>query len=205
MKITKIAKMGKEDKFAVFIDDKLNLIISGESLLSSGINVGQKLTDNDLKSIDNLTKTNDLYSRTLKYISLRIKSEGEVKQYLKRKSASDDQIKTIISRLKRLDLINDEMFVRAYIHDRMLQSPSSKRKITFELRKKQIAESVIEQSLKNDQISDIDSLNKLIESKRRQSKYADDLKLMQYLVRVGFNYSDVKEAIKNSKKVDQED
>ena len=197
--------MGKEDKFAVFIDDKLNLIISGESLLSSGINVGQKLTDNDLKSIDNLTKTNDLYSRTLKYISLRIKSEGEVKQYLKRKSASDDQIKTIISRLKRLDLINDEMFVRAYIHDRMLQSPSSKRKITFELRKKQIAESVIEQSLKNDQISDIDSLNKLIESKRRQSKYADDLKLMQYLVRVGFNYSDVKEAIKNSKKVDQED
>jgi regulatory protein len=205
MKITKIAKMGKEDKFTVFIDDKLKLIISGESLLASGINVGQTLTDNELKDIDNLTKTNDLYSRSLKYISIRVRSEGEVRQYLKRKSASDEQIKTIVSRLKSLDLINDETFARAFIHDRMLQSPSSKRKITFELRKKQIAESVIEQSLKNDQISDIDSLNRLIESKRRQSKYNDDLKLMQYLVRVGFNYSDVKDAIKNSKKEEASD
>ena len=45
-------------------------------------------------------------------------------------------------------------------------------------------------------MSDEDSLNKLIEMKRRQTKYQDDLKLMQYLVRNGFNYSDVKKALK---------
>ena len=197
MKITKIAKMGKEDKFAVFIDDKLKLIINGESLLSSGINVGQNLTESKLSEIDSLTKSNELYSRAIKYISIRMRSEGEVKQYLKRKSATDEQARKVIAKLKALDLINDENYVRAYIHDKLLQSPASKRKLTYEIRKKQIAESVIEQSLKNDQISDIESLNKLIEIKRRQSKYHDDLKLMQYLVRVGFNYSDVKDAIKN--------
>jgi regulatory protein len=197
VKITKIAKMGKEDKFAVFIDDKLKLIINGESLLSSGINVGQNLTESKLSEIDSLTKSNELYSRAIKYISIRMRSEGEVKQYLKRKSASDEQARKVIAKLKALDLINDENYVRAYIHDKLLQSPASKRKLTYEIRKKQIAESVIEQSLKNDQISDIESLNKLIEIKRRQSKYHDDLKLMQYLVRVGFNYSDVKDAIKN--------
>jgi regulatory protein len=197
VKITKIAKMGKEDKFAVFIDDKLKLIINGESLLSSGINVGQNLTESKLSEIDSLTKSNELYSRAIKYISIRMRSEGEVKQYLKRKSATDEQARKVIAKLKALDLINDENYVRAYIHDKLLQSPASKRKLTYEIRKKQIAESVIEQSLKNDQISDIESLNKLIEIKRRQSKYHDDLKLMQYLVRVGFNYSDVKDAIKN--------
>jgi SOS response regulatory protein OraA/RecX len=81
----------------------------------------------------------------------------------------------------------------------MLNSPASKRKITYELRKKQIAEEVIERSLNNDQISDIDSLLKMIEIKRRQTKFHDDLKLMQYLVRIGFNYADVKDALKQHK------
>lgn len=196
MKITKIAKMGKEDKFAVFIDDNLKLIISGETLLSSGINIGQNLDDNKLKELEFSAASNDLYNKALVYISRRLKSEGEIKQYLKNKNAEPIQIKQIVHRLKELDLINDDNYVRAYIHDKTLQTPASKRKIAYELRKKQIAEEVIERSLSNDLISDQESLASLIEQKRRQTKYQDDLKLMQYLVRNGFNYSDVKEAIK---------
>jgi SOS response regulatory protein OraA/RecX len=66
----------------------------------------------------------------------------------------------------------------------------------YELKKKQIALDIIERSLNNDQISDTDSLEKIIQQKRQIPKYQDNLKLMQYLVRIGFNYQDVKEALK---------
>ena len=97
-----------------------------------------------------------------------------------------------------MNLIDDERFVEAFIHDKLLVTPASKRKLSYELKKKHIAEDIISRSLNNDQISDEESLKKLIEMKRRQPKYQDDLKLMQYLVRNGFNYGDVKKSLSYS-------
>ena len=134
-------------------------------------------------------------SKLLKYLSVRVRSEGEVKSYLKRKGATENQLRDALLKLKKIDLINDERFAEAFIHDKLLQAPASKKKISYELKKKQIAEDIIDRSLNNDQISDDESLNKLISSKRKQTKYQDDLKLMQYLVRNGFNYGDVKKAL----------
>lgn len=196
MRITKIAKAGKEDEFAIFVDDILKIFLTGQSVLDNGLAVGQEITDSKVKELNELANFDQLYLKALKYLSLRIRSEGELRQYLKRKGASSDQQKKIIQKLKNLDLINDEQFARAFIHDKLNVTPTSMRKISYELKKKYIAEDIIENSLKNEQISDEESLIKLIKIKRRQSKYQDDLKLMQYLVRNGFNYGDVKHAMK---------
>lgn len=196
MKITRISKMGRDDQFAIFIDDRLDLILTGQAILDAELTVGKNLSEEDITKLKSVSDEDKLYSKALKYISVRVRSEGELGQYLKRKGAEPKQTQRIMTRLKDLDLINDDHFARAFIHDKLLISPASKRKITYELRKKQIAEDVIERSLGNDQISDMDSLNKLIEIKRRQPKFQDDLKLMQYLVRNGFNYGDVKDALK---------
>jgi len=198
LEITRIAKVGKEDKFAVFIDGVLKLFLSGESILGQEIRVGQKISDEQVADLSKRANEDLLFLRSLRYLSLRMRSEGELKTYLKKKGADQEQIRSIISRLKSMDLINDERFTAAFIHDKLLASPASKRKIAYTLRNKQIAEDIIEKSLSHDQFSDEESLQKLIAIKRRQSKYQDDLKLMQYLVRNGFNYSDVKRAVKNT-------
>src|SRR5665213_363445 len=197
MEITKISKVGKQDKFAIFIDGVLKIFLTGQSVLDNNLFVGTTLRKDQIKKLDNQSTYDVLFLKALNYISLRVRSEGEVKTYLKRKDASLDEQKEIINRLKKLDLVNDERFAEAFIHDKLLQAPASKRKISYELKKKQIAEDIIERSISNDQMSDEESLNKLIVMKRRQTKYQDDLKLMQYLVRNGFNYGDVKKALKN--------
>ncbi len=195
MRITRIAKAGKEDKFAVFLDGTLKLFLSGQSILDLGLNVGQEMADEKVQEIKNLSKDDELYLKALKYLSARLRGEDEIRQYLKRKGATPVQQKVIVAKLKKMGLIDDERFVEAFIHDKFLVSPASKRKIAYELKKKHIAEDIISRSLNNDQISDEENLKKLIEIKRRQSKYQDDLKLMQYLVRNGFNYGDVKRAL----------
>ncbi len=195
MRITRIAKVGKEDKFAIFLDGTLKLFLSGQSILELGLNVGQEIEGERVQEIKNLSSDDELYLKALKYLSVRLRSEDELKQYLKRKQANLSQQKAVILRLKRMNLIDDERFVEAFIHDKLLLTPASKRKIAYELKKKHIAEDIISRSLNNDQISDEDNLKKLIAIKRRQPKYQDDLKLMQYLVRNGFNYGDVKKAM----------
>ncbi|HEY1646076.1 MAG TPA: RecX family transcriptional regulator [Candidatus Saccharimonadales bacterium] len=195
MKITRIAKVGKQDKFAVFTDGTLKLFLSGKSILDYGLNVGDDISEEEVAKLTRLASEDELFLKSLKYLSARIRSEGEIRDYLKRHKASPDQQRSVMGRLRKLDLINDERFSAAFIHDKLMASPASKRKIAYELKKKHIAENIIEKSLDNESVSDEDSLKKLIAIKRRQTKYQDNLKLMQYLVRNGFNYGDVKKAI----------
>ena len=199
MKVTKIAKIGKQDKFAVFIDDQYLLDLDAEALLNSKLRINQEISEEEFQDLKTNISYYKLYHLSIRYLSRRLKSEGELRDYLKRKQATSDQIEPIVSRLKDLDLINDQKYAVSYIHDRMLLSPISSKKIKLELKKRKIAEDIITNSLRNDQISDIDNLKKLIKIKRKNSRYSDDLKLMQYLVRNGFNYQDVKETLNNPK------
>lgn len=198
MKITKIVKIGNQDNFAIFIDNKYSLNLDGESLLHSNIALNQVISEEQLHEIKELGEYYSLYNKSINYLSNRLKSEGEIREYLKRKNGTIAQINKIVKRLKDLDLINDQKYAISYIHDRMLQTPISKRKINFELQKRKIAKEIIVSSLANDQISDLDNLKKLVQIKRQSSRYKDNLKLMQYLVRNGFNYQDVKEILKDA-------
>jgi regulatory protein len=113
--------------------------------------------------------------------------------YLKRKEASPPLIQQILNKLSYLDLLDDRKLAAAYIHDRTLQRPTSRRKIMLELRKKHVADEIISEALNSAVVTDDrTALRDLVERKRRQSKYKDNLKLMQYLARQGFNYDDIK-------------
>lgn len=196
MRITKIVRIGKEDKFAIFIDDKLELTLKAEVILDVGIKTNQEIDAQKLAEIKTIDSNHKFMNLALNYVSKRLKTESETKNYLKKKGAGVEIISKIMKRLKELDLINDDHYVKSYIHDHTTLSIYSKKRIMYELKKKQIALDIIERSLNNDQISDIDSLKKIIQQKRQIPKYQDNLKLMQYLVRIGFNYQDVKEALK---------
>ena len=51
---------------------------------------------------------------------------------------------------------------------------------------------VIEPVLKEDETDERATLRELVERKRKQTKYQDTMKLMQFLARQGFNYDDIK-------------
>jgi SOS response regulatory protein OraA/RecX len=95
-------------------------------------------------------------------------------------------------------LIDDEKFAEAFVNDRRLLRPTSRRKLILELRKKRVADEVIQAAVGSEQQDEQAALQAIIESKRRQSRYRDDLKLMQYLARQGFSYGDIKAALQPS-------
>jgi regulatory protein len=196
MKITSIKQQIKRaDRYSIFVEGKYSFSLSEQALLESGLASGRELSAEQVKEFKQLSADDKIYNQALRYVAMRPRSVWEVGFYLERKKASPPLINIILNKLTNIGLLDDEKFAQAFVNDRRLLRPTSRRKITMELRKKHVPDEIIGKVLGEDAGKDRAALHAVIESKRRQAKYQDDIKLMQYLARQGFNYDDIKSAL----------
>jgi SOS response regulatory protein OraA/RecX len=93
-------------------------------------------------------------------------------------------------------MVDDHKFAAAFVHDTALLHPTSVRKMIAKLRQKRVPEEVIQLTLADQPTDELFILREIVAKKRNLSKYKDDnLKLMQYLARQGFSYSDIKQVL----------
>jgi SOS response regulatory protein OraA/RecX len=97
-----------------------------------------------------------------------------------------------ISDYKRLSA-EDKLYNQALRYAAM--RPRSEWEVEFYLERKGASPEAIDKALGDERQPEQDALLSIIATKRRQTKYQDDLKLMQYLARQGFNYDDIKSAL----------
>jgi len=197
MKITKIVQQQKQrDRYSIFVDEKYSFSLSENALLASGLASGKELMPEQVKEYKQLSADDKLYNRALRYVAMRPRTVWEMRTYLERHHSPAPLIEQITNKLLELDLLNDEKFALAFIRDRALLRPSSRRKIIAELRKKRVPEDVIERTLREETPDELATLRTIVLKKRQQSKYRNDnLKLMQYLARQGFNYDHIKQVL----------
>ena len=199
MKITKIVQQEqRKNRYSIFVDGKYSFSLSESALLDSKLVSGQELTKDELKGWKKLSVDDKIYGNALRYAVMRPRSEWEMETYLKRKEASPSLMKKILNKLSDIDMLSDAAFARAYVTNRRLLRPTSKRKLQQELRAKRVSDEVIEQALSEDETDELQTLRQLTAKKRQQSKYKnDDLRLMQYLARQGFSYNDIKQIVQS--------
>lgn len=196
MKITAIKQQEKRsDRYSIFVDGKYAFSLSETALLESKLASGQELSKEEVKKYKQISADDKLYGQALRYVAMRPRTKWEVEFYLQRKKASPPLVEKILNKLTNVDLINDLIYARAFVKDRQLLRPTSRRKLVAELRKKRVASEIIDKVVSQNDISDQAALREVIKSKRRQTKYQEDLKLMQYLARQGFSYEDVKSTL----------
>lgn len=196
MKITDIKQQVKRaDRYSIYVDGKYSFPLGETELLHSGLRVGQDFTEAELEGLKDRAVIDKGYDRALNLIMRRPRSEWELRDYLKRKEYSPEASDKILNMLSERGYVDDADFAKRWVESRRLLKSTSKRRLTQELRQKRVTDEVIQAILEADETDEQQVLHDLIERKRKQTKYHDDLKLMQYLVRQGYNYSDIKEAI----------
>jgi regulatory protein len=196
MKITSIKQQVKRATgYSIFVDDKYSFSLSEAALLESKLASGQELTAARVREFKKLSGEDRLYNQTLRYVAMRLRSRWEIEQYLGRKEASPALIEQILNKLSIIGMIDDNKFAEAYVSTRRLLRPAPRRKMVAELRAKHVPGDIIEQAIGQEASDEQTALLAVIERKRRQTKYQDDLKLMQYLARQGFSYGDIKTAL----------
>lgn len=198
MKITGIKQQVKlKGRYSVYVDEKYTFSLSEGALLEQKLHIGQELDKDQVAEYKKLSADDKAYNLTLAYVARRARSRWELTDYLRRKSYDEEVGNQIMEKLERLGFVNDEAFARSWVENRRLLKPISKRRLTQELRQKRIADDIIDIVLMEDETDELETLRELIVRKRKQSKYQDDLKLMQYLAGQGFNYGDIKSVLQS--------
>lgn len=196
-KVTDIKQQIKrQDRYSIFIDGKYSFSLSENELMQSGIRLNREYTTTELEELKQTVVLDKAYMRSLDMLSRRARSEWELRDYLRRKDYEPEVIEQIIARLKKSQYIDDYNFAKAWVDNRRLLKATSKRKLSQELKQKRVEQSVIDEVLAEDETDEPAVIRELIVKKRTQSRYQDDQKLIAYLLRQGFSYGDVKEAIK---------
>lgn len=193
MKITKIAQQVKRaDRFSVYVDEVYTFSVNEAQLIEFGLHSGLELSKEDIERYKTESDTGKLFDKILNLLSIRPRSEWEVRDYLRRKKAEPEQIEILLNKLRKYGYIDDEKFARMWVENRRLLKATSRRKLQLELSQKRVSRSVIENVLTEDkqETDERDVLRQIVKKKRH--RYPDHVKFMQYLARQGFGYEDIK-------------
>lgn len=196
MKITAIKQQVKDKgRYSIYVDEKFIFGLSELGLINSGIRTGQEVTTKQLEGYKSEAETDKLYGRAINLLARRPRSEWELRDYLKRKGSEPEQIDSILNTLSMRGYVDDKVFAERWVENRRLLKSISRRKLNMELKTKRISEDIINEVLQADEADELEVLKSEVAKKRRQPKYQEDTKLMQYLARQGYNYSDIKQAL----------
>ncbi|PID30326.1 hypothetical protein CSA80_02790 [Candidatus Saccharibacteria bacterium] len=193
MKITDIKQqIRQEGRYSIFVDGVYAFSLRAESLLAAQYAVGQTLSSAELAEAKRQAETDKAYALTLAYIARRMRSEGELLDYFRRKGYPDEFGRTVLPKLRKLGLVDDWEFARRWIDNRRMLRSSSTQRLRLELRQKKVSDDIIAALLSEGKTDDCEMLRMLIAKKRKQTRYQDDQKLIAYLARQGFSYGDIK-------------
>ena len=192
-KITAIKQQVKrQGRYSVFVDGKYSFSLSELGIINSGLQLGQELTESELGLLKDTSRLDKAYNQTLGLLARRQRSQRELEQYLTRKGYEKELQEQILNKLSNFGYVNDAAFAKSWVENRRLLKATSKRRLTQELKQKRIDETIIKDVLAEDETDEREVLRDLIIRKRKQTKYQDNLKLMQYLARQGYSYDDIK-------------
>ena len=130
----------------------------------------------------------EVYNKVLNLISKKIRSEKEINEFLDKYDVDRNKI---INKLKSINLINDKLFAKAYISDKINLSNEGIDKIKNDLLKHNIDLNIIEEELSkidNDLINK--KIEKLINKKIKNSKYTGyklKYKVVNELINLGYD------------------
>jgi regulatory protein len=203
MKITDIKPQVKRpDRYSVFVDGVYAFALSANDLLTFGIVTGDEFTKEQYEELLNKAVIAKAYDQAIGYIARRVRSEWELREYLKRKECMPNIIEIVIERLRDKKYVDDVAFAEAWVRDRRLLKSTSKQKLTMELRAKRVNDATIQQVLAADETDEHAVLTELIMRKKQQTRYQDKQKLLAYLVGQGFRYDDIKSALQSLEDTD---
>ena len=200
-----------KNRVNIYIDDKFFCSLDIAQVVDLHVKIGRELNNEELEELKRASDFSKFYNRALEFTLMRPHSSKEVRDYLKRKTLDrkvrvknqkTGEYKTVLKqgydqslvepvykRLEERGYIDDRRFAETWVENRNITKGSSLKKLRLELAQKGISQSIIEEVLAETDRDDVAELRKIIA--RKAKKYPDEQKLIQYLMRQGFNYSDI--------------
>lgn len=201
MKIVKFKKMSRS-RYKVFLLDGSDIIIHEDIILKYNMLYDKHI---DSTKLENILADNNIfmiYDMALKYIDKKLRCEKEIYNYLNKKGIEDELIYKVVDKLRKDGYLNEEVYIRSYINDKLMLSNIGQKKIKMELINLGFDEKYIDEELdKIDKDELYNKLKKLIDKKIIQSKNYSGIvlknKITAYFIDKGFELYDIESILKD--------
>lgn len=134
-----------------------------------------------------------------RFITIRNRSEKEVRDYLHKKNCPSHLVERLITRLKNEDLVDDKKFISWWVEQRSYFKPKGSFILKQELLRKGVAKDLIDQYLQENQLDELTlaktALPKKIKSWQGLNQEEKHKKAINFLLRRGFSYEVAKKAL----------
>lgn len=181
MKIDKYEKIANA-KYRLYLDNGEVIDTYDEVILKNDLLLKKELSPSLYQTILEETNIQEYYYACIKYISIRIRSTKEIKDYLYKKKISPEDIEKVVEKLTKEKNLDDNRFCECFIKDKLRFTTMGKYKIINELQKHQINNEIISthEYLMDDEIM-IEKINKIIEKQIATNRKLDNQKLRNKL------------------------
>ncbi|WP_231634282.1 RecX family transcriptional regulator [Salinicoccus sp. YB14-2] len=188
IKIDKVTRR-KNGLYDVDFSNGDKMTVHEESIVRHRLISDRQMTEDELKKIFEAVQYDHAYVAALKYISYKIRSLHEIRNYLSEEYESY-VVKDVIGRLRDENYVNDELYSEALKNTMLNTSDKGPKLLEMELKKHRIDEDIIMRKTGefNDLI-DSDRMNRIKGKefkKYKGSKKQFTLKLQQKLMNKGY-------------------
>lgn len=208
MKINKYKKL-RNGKYELILENEEILSLYEDTILNYNLLLTKDISSNKQEILE-FDKKCDVYYIGLKYIKSRARSIKEVRDKLIREEYPIDYIDLAIDKLRNQGYLNDMMYAKSFLNNKLITTSHGPYKIKQEMQKKGIKESIINEVL-NDYTDDIqeEKINKIItrmiKSNRNKGNNLLKRKINIDLINQGFSKELISNVIKNHEFGDDKD
>lgn len=207
MKIKKYTK-DKGNKYKVLIDD-INYTLYDDVIVKYSLLLKDEISEKELNAIVEENDKLSSYYDSIKYITKKMRSKLEIKEFLRKKMINEKVIDETIKKLEENHFLNEELFIKAYVNDQINLTNNGKNKILKGLVKLGIDNDQVSTYLDNiDNEVFISKINKYVDKKistnKNSSIYMLKNKIMTDLINLGYEKSDIVEVL-NSKEINDDE
>ena len=213
MRVTQLSSQKKNpSRVNLYIDNEFFCGLSLDAVAKFGIYQGKEIEEKELEKILVSELKNRFLQRAMSYISRGIKTEFQMRRYLKtlsiKKKGSwfenirDDQLQEILdevmNKLKEYDYLDDEEFASQFISSRIKNKPRGKRVLVSELISNGVNKDLAERKVDELVEDEYDVLRRVYEKKYKEERFTiRDNKKIDFLKRKGFDWDLIKRLIEN--------
>lgn len=187
--ITKVQAQKAKNRFNIFVNGHYSFAVDDTILVTERLFKGKELTEPEIEELRKKGEASKAYQSALNYLSFKMRSEKEIRDYLQQKDYED--IDPVIEKLKEHKFINDLEYGKSFVRTTYQLRNDGPKKIERKLVQKGLTNEEImtgleEYSLEQQKENAIKASEKTLKRQRNKSNREIQQKVREQLMLNGF-------------------
>ena len=142
-----MAKVPRKGEYTVDLSDGYSFRVTAEQVSRFGLDEGRELDPDEIPELERSYETAMARRAAMRLLKVRPRSAGELRRELVRRKHRAGAIGAVISDLEQTGILDDRLFARLWIRERIERKGFGKRRIASELITKGVDREIVQSEL----------------------------------------------------------